>query len=627
MSKDPKDINTGETGESPKVAKKPKKKGNLGKKKKTETGTQTAMAASELIEAGVEAHVNTNVKTVVEKKRTRKKSASPKKVGVSSTSDGTRTKAKPHARETTSDQLAKILGTFKLGGDEDSEVDSKSVAKVEKSNWSAESSTSESAKNENDEGKNKTERKELVEDGEEEFAAVLLTDEGMIQSRATAIASRKDFFELRVAVVGNVDSGKSTLVGVLTGGQNDDGRGKARAQVVVHQHEASSGRTSCISQHIVGFDSKGGLVHQTVAQSANAAAKDKGWRKVIANSRSIMTFIDLAGHEKYLKTTIAGLTGCFPEYAMIIVNSLAGITKMTKEHLGVVLALHIPFTVVVTKLDMVPENVLAATKKQLWRALRSEAVKKMPINVRSESDLATIAAAPAERLAPVFFISSVTGQNIGLLTKYLSQLKPRQTREETKEVEFTVDHTFNVPGVGIVVSGTLKTGSVATNQNLLLGPTSEGAFKKVLVRSIHTNRVPVDSCNAGVSCCLCIRSVKRKDPLKRNHLRRGMVLVGTDVEPMAYRSFTAKVLILHHASTISTKYQAVIHCGIVRQSAAITEIAQQVLRTGDKSQVTFRFMSRPEYVKEGQIFIFREGSTKGVGRIVACSEPFVMDTC
>ena len=49
------------------------------------------------------------------------------------------------------------------------------------------------------------------------------------------------------------------------------------------------------------------------------------------HSQRIVTFIDLAGHEKYLKTTIAGLTGCFPDYAIVVINSLAGITKMTKE--------------------------------------------------------------------------------------------------------------------------------------------------------------------------------------------------------------------------------------------------------------------------------------------------------
>lgn len=44
--------------------------------------------------------------------------------------------------------------------------------------------------------------------------------------------------EVRVAVIGNVDSGKSTLVGVLTRGLLDDGRGLARSKVsdTLHTH-------------------------------------------------------------------------------------------------------------------------------------------------------------------------------------------------------------------------------------------------------------------------------------------------------------------------------------------------------------------------------------------------------
>jgi GTPase len=45
------------------------------------------------------------------------------------------------------------------------------------------------------------------------------------------LSKEKKFFDVRVAVVGNVDSGKSTLVGVLTGGQLDNGRGQARSRV------------------------------------------------------------------------------------------------------------------------------------------------------------------------------------------------------------------------------------------------------------------------------------------------------------------------------------------------------------------------------------------------------------
>ena len=65
------------------------------------------------------------------------------------------------------------------------------------------------------------------------------------------------FLDLRVAVLGNIDSGKSTLLGVLTQGELDNGRGRARLNLFRHLHEIQSGRTSSISFEILGFNSKG----------------------------------------------------------------------------------------------------------------------------------------------------------------------------------------------------------------------------------------------------------------------------------------------------------------------------------------------------------------------------------
>lgn len=53
--------------------------------------------------------------------------------------------------------------------------------------------------------------------------------------------------DIRIAVIGNVDSGKSTLVGVLSKGINDDGRGLARSLVFNYAHEHANGRTSSIA--------------------------------------------------------------------------------------------------------------------------------------------------------------------------------------------------------------------------------------------------------------------------------------------------------------------------------------------------------------------------------------------
>lgn len=68
---------------------------------------------------------------------------------------------------------------------------------------------------------------------------------------------------LRVAVVGNVDAGKSTLLGVLTHGELDNGRGTARQRLFRHKHEMETGRTSSVGNDILGFDSEGRVVNKT----------------------------------------------------------------------------------------------------------------------------------------------------------------------------------------------------------------------------------------------------------------------------------------------------------------------------------------------------------------------------
>lgn len=71
--------------------------------------------------------------------------------------------------------------------------------------------------------------------------------------------SIQDKRDIRVAMLGNVDSGKSTLSAILTSapGTLDDGRGQARKKVFNFNHEASNGRTSSIAHEIMGFESTG----------------------------------------------------------------------------------------------------------------------------------------------------------------------------------------------------------------------------------------------------------------------------------------------------------------------------------------------------------------------------------
>lgn len=47
--------------------------------------------------------------------------------------------------------------------------------------------------------------------------------------------------------------------------------------------------------------------------------------EICEKSSKLITLIDLAGHHKYLKTTIFGLTGNCPDFAMLVVSANTGI--------------------------------------------------------------------------------------------------------------------------------------------------------------------------------------------------------------------------------------------------------------------------------------------------------------
>ncbi|CAM9871092.1 unnamed protein product, partial [Sphacelaria rigidula] len=63
--------------------------------------------------------------------------------------------------------------------------------------------------------------------------------------------------DIRIAMIGNVDSGKSTLIGVLSSSGLDDGRGAARSLVLRHRHEQENGRTSAVTMEIMGYGKDG----------------------------------------------------------------------------------------------------------------------------------------------------------------------------------------------------------------------------------------------------------------------------------------------------------------------------------------------------------------------------------
>lgn len=161
--------------------------------------------------------------------------------------------------------------------------------------------------------------------------------------------------------------------------------------------------------------------------------------------------------------------------------------------------------------------------------------------------------------------------------------------------EFSISEVFSVPFVGAVASGTVLNGSIRVNDNVLLGPDSLGQWKHTSIRSIHRKRVNVSRAEAGQSVCFALKKVKRSE------LRKGMIIVAATSTPRAVMRFQASVLILYHSSTITKRYQSMLHVSSVRQTVRVVDIEEkEILRTGDRASVTFEFLTKPEAIKEGQ---------------------------
>ena len=414
---------------------------------------------------------------------------------------------------------------------------------------------------------------------------------------------------IRIAVAGNVDSGKSTLAGVLLNDCLDDGRGSCRKLILKNKHEIESGRTSCISFN-------------------NFYKEDKETK-----NRKIVSLIDLAGHEKYLKTTISGISGLFIDYGLVLVAANMGITKMTKEHIALLLFLKVPIIILITKIDMAPNNVKDATIRKVKQIVNlpifnKKAYQFLEDEVKCKNELEHFSQLqdPLETFIPIISISNKTGQNIHTLKDWLFSFNTRNHWSKTINGSIMyVDSKYTVKGIGLVVSGTVRGKPIKINQKLYLGPIND-KFIPFKVRSLHNNmRENVSEIKNNEIGCIAVRFTG-KENLTKNQIRKGVIIMDNeDFQKNVCKKFKAKITILNHSTTISDNYQPVIHCGLVRQAARINILEtlnnknnknNNKLRTGHKAIVEFTFSYRSEYIEKDTTFFFRDGNTKGYGTIL-----------
>lgn len=459
------------------------------------------------------------------------------------------------------------------------------------------------------------------------------------------------YIDIKIAVAGNVDSGKSTLIGILSSGKLDDGDGFARQYVLTHKHERESGRTSSITQRIIGFDSSGTMVNDVLSGRRHIS-----WSDIVTRSSKIITLYDLAGHKRYLSTTIHGIHAYKPDYVIVMMDR--DVLDMTIEHIIQCIANGVPFIIVMSKIDITPIDKVDKALSIIKKLISGPGSRKLSQLITSEEDVITcLQPLKNGHLCPIFKISSVTGEGIHLLKKMLNILPPRINYPDADNgnIIYEITDKFKSAGHPAISGGTLLKGSIQVGSKLQMGPFSDGTFRNTTVRSIEIKRVGAEHAVPGDYTCLSLSDLKKSDIVP------GMLLLDTLVKPIPSMYFTIEITVCGtrssqntrnkqylsrcetekwsgsgggisggHSTKIRVGYEPIVHVGSITEAAHVYDIIQitrkttiinpvpedeKYLLTRDKAIVVMKFCFRPHIVFKNDPVTFREGRTRGIGYV------------
>jgi len=413
----------------------------------------------------------------------------------------------------------------------------------------------------------------------------------------TKIPGRPTRRHIIVATAGHVNHGKSTLVACLMRGKPDKD-GKAWLFLDVLPHEIERGLSADLHYALYGF--KGGK-----AMTFQNPLDKKERSHVVAEADKIISFVDTVGHEPWLKTTIRGVVGQSIDYGLLVVAADDGPTHITREHLGLMLAMDYPIVICITKVDKVPKKRLEKVEADIDNLMKN--IGRVPYKINAEADIHVVTNKMGT-IVPIINTSATTLEGYNLLNALLEAL-PERKKEVDKPFLMFIDRAYNITGVGTVVSGTVKQGRLKPGTDIIIGPDRANNFKRVRAKTIEMHYHRLAEANAGLVVGVALRGIKYED------VERGMILCDESIKPHAVKVFEADILVLSHPTRIANGYEPILHNNTISETVKLTLLDKKYLKSGDSGRVRMVFRYQPQFVQPGDKFVFREGKTKGIGTV------------
>jgi selenocysteine-specific elongation factor len=207
-----------------------------------------------------------------------------------------------------------------------------------------------------------------------------------------------------------------------------------------------------------------------------------------------VSFVDVPGHERFVKNMLAGATGI--DAVALVVAGDESVMPQTREHFDICRLLGVSHGLaVITKADLVDEDTIELVTLEVRDLVRGSFLER----------------------GPVIPVSSVTGAGLDALRAAVADIAGRVTARAPGGLpRLPIDRVFSVKGFGTVVTGTLVSGSVRLDQDLVLLPSG----RPVKVRGLQAHGRSLSEAHAAQRLAVNLAGIEVGD------IERGETLAG-----------------------------------------------------------------------------------------------------
>lgn len=287
-------------------------------------------------------------------------------------------------------------------------------------------------------------------------------------------------------------------------------------------------------------------------------------------------FVDVPGHEKFVKNMLAGASGI--DVVALVVAADEGVMPQTREHFEICRLLETKTgLIVLTKKDLVDAELLELAELDISELVENSFLEN----------------------ASVISVSAKTGEGIEELKETLKQIAAKIPERPNETVaRLPIDRSFSVKGFGAVVTGTLISGEISEADELEILPQR----KTVRVRGLQTHGKSVKTAHAGQ------RTAVNLGGIDHTEIERGMALAEKDVLRPT-QIFDAEIEVLKDAKkSLKSRQRVRVHIGTIEALARVQVLNNSnEIEQGEKDFVQLR-LEIPVVAVPNERFILRSYS-------------------